>query len=289
MASFQTLPDELTLLVLRGLLLEDVLNVSRTSRYLRYITHSYPDVWKNTEDARHIPLLLGQTLSTVPTVLLPKLVARSVSISQTLSKPFLDPRRCTRLEIEAQTSSEDRAHDYWWRLTPKQIYSLPGGRIVLCRWDCKVEFYGAEKGEFIGRIELPESISMHWESFDCGRTMKFASLCSRIVDEKLELSILTYDIDFIPSIEPEEGFVMKLSVPSTIILPSIYTPTYFPGSILLRGSMVLVQADDHILVVNMDRRTGVMFMSDQPPEEHAFFFDHDFKVRISFQCSKPQS
>lgn len=89
---------------------------------------------------------------------------------------------------------------------------------------------------------------------------------------------MVYDIEFESQVEG--GFSMKVSEPLKAVLPAIYTPTYFPGALFLRGPMVLIQADDHVLVVNFDLRTGVMFLSDEPPEEHAFFFDHDFKVSL---------
>ncbi|CAK5274695.1 unnamed protein product [Mycena citricolor] len=130
------LPAELVLLILRGLGVADVLNVSRSSSALRSLILSNPSAWVHACDAYTLPLPAGESPRSVPASLLPYFAARAVSISalfcssrSTAPSPLtiLHPRGAGETPVLASTC----IYSQLGTLPPNVLTVLPGGRTLL--------------------------------------------------------------------------------------------------------------------------------------------------------------
>ncbi|KZS96358.1 hypothetical protein SISNIDRAFT_482934 [Sistotremastrum niveocremeum HHB9708] len=251
MAAFEKLPDELNLLILKGLLLEDILSLSRTSCFLRGLISSYRNAWTNTENADHIPLPYGFNLSTVSQNLLPQLANRALCISRSLSHAVIEPLRSTVLQ---RARRGERRAPY-----PKLLNVLPGGQIIWHASVDMIDFYTVESGKLVGSVGIPSHVLIGWGSIDdC--TLKLGVISSR-EGPGICLRLQTYIIEFRPVAVGQ--FSMRVSNDAAFDLPEIYSvSTTVPHAVHLEGPLVLVDSYYLILVINVGLGTGVILKSE---------------------------
>ncbi|KAJ6509650.1 hypothetical protein DFH09DRAFT_273589 [Mycena vulgaris] len=172
--------------ILHGMLLQDIMNATRTSSHLRNMSLTFREVWANAQDCRDIPFPLGESMDSVETAVLPRLACRAIALQKKWKEKILAPVRWSR-----QTFSHIPSWDRWMttaRLgfpSPEWFYLLPGGQSFLLakRWAVGIYDLRGRNGHRFdfdgGVVALDYTDTVNGESLTVGLILcENARLCS---------------------------------------------------------------------------------------------------------------
>ncbi|KAF5381850.1 hypothetical protein D9757_008349 [Collybiopsis confluens] len=179
MLSLHAFSPEVLLEIFDGLPVEDVLNLSRVSHYLRQLSLCNRSFWTRADKTGLIPLPIGQTLKTIDISLIPQYFAQAVSISGNLQpKPKsgfseiqeVQPKRTTEISLVGSPFESSAGF-------LRSAHLLPGRQLIMMVWRLSDEDSNPErivimsldgKFRFTVNRHFDEDIQFVWSSEDNG-------------------------------------------------------------------------------------------------------------------------
>ncbi|KAJ7613000.1 hypothetical protein FB45DRAFT_938763 [Roridomyces roridus] len=265
-----SLPVELVLIVLRGSSLADILNLSRTCRYLRSICLTNRSVWLAASDAYKLSLPLGETLKTTPLASLLRNSARSVSIESKWRSTSLPEPGAAATPTHIRSSELTHLYDlpvyaFWsprkygvpsllGHAPPTYMNVLPGGRSFLLGSSAHLGVYDLE-GKYGVQLEVPYASGTGLEPWP-GRGVPEVDWYSG--NNGVQTTIVVLSMAF----DEEREARSYLSVFTVEYIRSTRTPSvkrthlcqlpFHATQISVKGSRVLARSRDTVAVMSLE-------------------------------------
>ncbi|KAF5381865.1 hypothetical protein D9757_008348 [Collybiopsis confluens] len=182
MFSLQSFSPEVLLKIFDGLPVEDVLNLSRVSHYLRQLSLCNRSFWTRADKTFLIPLPIGQTLKTIDISLIPQYFAQAVSISKNLQpRPkSISPEGSSKIQIaqpkRISLINIDNPFDPIVAFM-RSAHLLPGHQLAMMIWKLSPEDPDTQrmvimsldrKFRFVVNHHFDEDAAFVWNSKDNG-------------------------------------------------------------------------------------------------------------------------
>ncbi|KAJ7150730.1 hypothetical protein C8R46DRAFT_1229665 [Mycena filopes] len=237
------LPVELVFKVLRGLTLEDIMNITRSCHYFRAISLASPDVWVDSQDSVSLPPV--EELASIEPSLVARYACRAISLHQKWKEPIITPLRSSRPSIGELPSwslwiPPEMALGFnsplWCELLPGAKTFFVGKRTAAGVYDVHGR-YGVEF-DLHGQV-----IDVGWDSRQPeGVSLMFGFLMNTFGEGRYIATVLClYTLG-------GQATALTVSPPRYISLPDIPRA---PKGLAVQDNTVLMWGNDFILLVNI--------------------------------------
>ncbi|KAJ7217539.1 hypothetical protein C8J57DRAFT_1395647 [Mycena rebaudengoi] len=254
-----TIADLLAVTRVRSILknhLRTCTHCEQTSGYLRSICRGDRNIWKLALDADMLPIPVGETIDSIDMSQLFSCAARAISISGSLRKEIVVPRR----SLEPRALYDLPGRQSWKFLSnrgrPSKIYILPGGHSFLIPFR-HLALYSLH-GPYIYEFDIPGVCSSwDWETHD-NSTSFILSTAWAERPRSSDFSIMIHKVQYDPLRCCRDPPIVSL------VYSCRLPPLRAPVSMCIRNSSVLIwgkpwpsDAWNKILLINLKENTCV--------------------------------
>ncbi|KAF7371271.1 F-box domain-containing protein [Mycena sanguinolenta] len=259
----EALPVELILILLRGSSIADILNLSRTSSYFRYISFLNRRLWIDASDSYRIRIPLGETLETTDLTQLPRYAARSTAILNKCCRHLHYNLAISPIRTYEATALYDLpAWNFWspskfsqrsfvGHAPPAFMNVLPGGRSFLLGSIGHLGIYDL-RGEYGYELKVPACARFNPRPEDLAATVDWDS-----VDNGVHIGLVVLSKAFNEHHDVTSYLsVFRIKYAHSEKVPStrrthIFTLPIDATAVSIKGHLILVRNSTDFLLIDL--------------------------------------